>query len=396
VGAGALQRGSGVRIFPEDVEDRALNHERLRDWRSAGLLAADKAAEASAIAGEAPAHAAWPLRILLFGFAALALAAFSALMLKDLKGRVESAVLAWLIAAAAVAAAEMLIINRMKVRRFGAEEALVTGAVILLAYGAERLCLNGARWHFSLMIFSAAAALGAGAAYLRYGYRLASFGAVVALGALVGSFEYDENSTRVLLATLYAALLIAATWWPDLPRRERERLELVRFLLALSIPLFLNLRLDGLVQSWHPSPVTDAFGLATFAAIFIIPLIWLAWGARDRSRTILWAGGIGVLVAQCSIKPYLGLKRNAWDPAVLGIELMLLALALKRWLDAGPSGRRGAYSSLALGDSGPGAAAGLLASVIAASPSSPPSGPDAGRPKGGGGSFGGGGASGGY
>lgn len=383
-----------MRIFPEDVEERALNHERLRDWRLAGLLAADKAAEASALAGEAPAHAAWPLRILLFGFAALALAAFSALMLKDLKGRVDSALVAWGLAAASVAAAEIVIIRRMKVRRFGAEEALVTGAVFLLAYGAERLCLNGSRWHFSLMIFSATAALGAGAAYLRYGYRLASFGAVVALGALVGSFEYGENTTRVLLAALYAVLLAAATWWPDLPRRERERLELVRFLLALSIPLFLNLRLDGLVQSWRPAPATDAFGLATFAAIFVIPLIWLAWGARDRSRTILWAGGIGLLVAQCSIKPYLGLKRNAWDPAVLGLELMIAALALKRWLDAGPGGRRGAYSSEALGDSSPGAAAGLIASAIAASPSSSPAAQD--RPKGGGGSFGGGGASGGY
>ena len=383
-----------MRIFPEDVEERARNHERLRDWRLAGLLAADKAAEASALAGEAPAHAAWPLRILLFGFAALALGAFSALMLKDLKGRVDSALVAWGLAAAAIATAEIAIIRRMKVRRFGAEEALVMGAVILFAYGAERLCLNGSRWHFSLMIFSSTLALGAGAAYLRYGYRLASFGAVVALGLLVGSFEYGENTTRVLLAGVYAALLASATWWPDLPRRERERLELVRFLLALSIPLFLNLRLDGLVRSWHPVPVTDAFGLATLAAIFIIPLLWLAWGARDRSRTILWAGGISLLVAQCSIKPYLGLRRNAWDPAVLGLEFMLVALALKRWLDAGPGGRRGAYSSEALGESGPGAAAGLLASAVAASPSSAPASPD--RPQGGGGTAGGGGASGGY
>ena len=382
-----------MRIFPSEEEDRAFRHERLRDWRSAGLLAADKAGEAGTAAGEAPAHAAWPLRILLFGFAALALAAFSALTLKDLKGRVDSAVVAWGLAAAAVAAAEALI-RRLKVRRFGAEEALVTGAVVLIAYGAERLFSSGSRWHFSTSVFAATLALGAGAAYLRYGYRLASFGAAVALGVLVGSFEYGEHATRVLLAGLYAALLAAATVWPDLPRRERERLEIIRFFLALSVPLCLNLRLERLAGGWTGAPATDAFGLATMAAIFIIPLVWLAWGARDRSRTILWAGGIGLLVAQCSIKPYLGLKRNAWDPAVLGIELMLLALALKRWLDAGPDGRRGAYSSEPLGDPGPGAAAGLLASAVAASPSSSPAAQD--HPKDGGGSFGGGGASGGY
>ena len=380
-----------MRVFSADEEERAFKHERLRDWRSAGLVAADKGAEAEAHAGEAPAHAAWPLRILLFGFAALALGALSALVLKDLKGRMDSAVTAWFLAAAAVAAAEVGI-RRLKVRRFGAEEALVTGAVLLVAYGAERAFSTRTRWHFSTAIFSASLALGACAAYLRYGYRLASFGAAVALGVFVGSLEYGERATRVLLAVLYAVLLVAATVWPELPRRERERLEIVRFFLALSVPLCLNLRLEKIFYSWAPQPVTGAFGLATFAAIFLIPLVWLAWGALDRSRTILWAGGIGLLVAQCSIKPYLGLKRNAWDPAMLGLELMVMALVLKRWLDAGPNGRRGAYSSESLGDPGPGAAVGLFASAVAASPGSAPAGPD--RPKGGGGSFGGGGASG--
>lgn len=380
-----------MRVFPAAEEERAFRHERLRDWRAAGLLPPGKTAEAEALAGEAPAHAAWPLRILLFGFGALALGALSALVLKDLKGRMDSAVTAWFLAAAAVAAAEALI-GRLKVRRFGAEEALVTGAVVLVAYGAERAFSTGTRWHFSTAIFSATLALGACAAYLRYGYRLASFGAAVALGVFVGSLEYGEHATRVMLAVLYGVLLALATWWPGLERRERERLEIVRFFLALSVPLCLNLRLEKLFYSYSQQPVSGTFGLATFAAIFLIPLVWLAWGALDRSRTILWAGAIGLLVAQCSIKPYLGLKRNAWDPAVLGLELMIIALVLKRWLDAGPNGRRGAYSSEALGDPGPGAAAGLLAAAVAASSSSPPAGPD--RPKGGGGSFGGGGASG--
>lgn len=382
-----------MRIFPDDLEDRAYNHERLSGWRGAGLLGHDPAADA--LAGEAPAHAAWPLRVLLFGFAALALGAFAVLALKDLKGRVDSALAAWLLAAAAVASAEALI-RRLKVRRFGAEEALVAGAVLLLAYGAERFFPTGSRWHFSTAIFSAAAALGASAAYLRYGYRLASFGAVAAMGVFVGSLEQGEHATRLMLAALYAGLLAAATWWPGLPPRERRRLELVRFFLALSVPLCLNLRLDRLLQSWSQAPVTGAFGMATFAAIFVIPAIWLASGARERSRVMLWAGAIGLLVAQCSIKPYLGLKREPWDPALLGLELMILGLALKRWLDAGTGSRRGAFSSEALGDPGPGKAAGLLASVAAASPSAAPSGPSSQAPKGGGGSFGGGGASGGF
>ena len=193
-----------MRIFPADAEERAFNHGRLRGWRAVGLLAADKEAEAGAFAGDAPAHAAWPLRILLFGFGALTLGAFSALLLKDLQGRAESAIIAWFLAAVAIAAAET-IIRRLEVRRFGAEEALVAGAVVLLAYGAERLFSSGSRWHFSAELYSATLALGAVAAYLCYGYRLASFGAAVALGVFVGSWEYGEHATRVLLAVLYCA-----------------------------------------------------------------------------------------------------------------------------------------------------------------------------------------------
>lgn len=380
-----------MRIFSPETEQAAFNHERLRGWRAGGLLAPGAVPEAETLAGEPPAHAAWPLRILLFGFGALALGALSALWLKDIHGRLESAVTAWSLAAAAIGAAEVMI-RRLKVRRFGAEEALVTGAILLFAFGAQRLVPAASRWSFDLRVFSAAAVLGAVAAYLRYGHRLAALGAVGALGALVGSFEQGESQTRVLLAATYAALLYALSRLPDLPRRERERLELVRFFLAFLIPLCLNVRLERLAGGRPGTPATDAFGLATLAAIFLIPLVWLYWGARDRSRTMLWAGGIGLLIAQGSIKPYLGVERNAWDPAILGLELMLAAIALKRRLDSGPGGRRGAFSSEALGDAGPGAAVTLLAAAAAASPSSPPAGAD--RPKGGGGSFGGGGASG--
>ena len=110
---------------------------------------------------------------------------------------------------------------------------------------------------------------------------------------------------------------------------------------------------------------------------------------------MLWAGAIGLLVAQCSVKPYFAITRNAWDPALLGLELMIAALALKRFLDSGSNGRRGAYSSQSLGNTEPGGALTLLAGAVAASPSAPPSGPGPG-PKGGGGSYGGGGASGSY
>ncbi|UPT74681.1 MAG: hypothetical protein M0D55_02850 [Elusimicrobiota bacterium] len=381
-----------MRIFGEDEERRAFDHDRVRGWASAGLIAPEKRAEAEAAAGEPPSRAATPVRLLLFALAAAMLAALAFLMLKDAGGRAESAVYAWALAACALAGAEAGI-KSLKVRRFGAEEALLCGAAVLFAYGAERLAPGESRWRFSEGVFAGALAIAAAAAYVRYGYRVATLGAAVALGFLLAAFDWGAETVRVLLAALYAALLAAVTLWPGLSRRERDRLELVRFFLALAVPLVLNLKLERLLANRYPSPVSGTFAWATFAAIFLIPAVWLAWGASARSRTLIWAGAIGLLVAQCSIKPYLGVERNSWDPAVLGTELMLAALILKRWLDSGAGGRRGGYSSEALGESAPGGALGLIAGAVASSPAGPPAGPAEG-PKGGGGSFGGGGASG--
>lgn len=382
-----------MRVFDADVERRAFDHGRLRDWRAWGLLAQDKFAAASAVVGDAPVHAAWPLRVLLFGFGVLMLGAVSLLFLKDQNGRAASAWTALLLAGGAIGLAEAAI-SALKIRRFGAEEALVAGAVLLASYGSERLLGGGSSWRFEERAFFTMTTAAAALAYARYGYRLAAFGACIAVGLLVASFEKNELFARPLLAALYAALLAAATYWPGLEDRERARLQPLRFALALAVPLILNLRLEQLLQSsfWR-EPATSAYGLATLTAIFLIPVAWLAWGARSRSRALMWAGTLGVIVAQCSIKPYFKLPRHSWDPAVLGAELMLLSLALKRWLETGPGGRRGAFTSEALGEAGPGAAASLLAVVAAASPNAAPSGPAA-PPKGGGGSFGGGGASG--
>lgn len=382
-----------MRVFPAELEERAFRHARVREWKDSGLVSAESAARIGVEIGEAPARAAWPLRVVLFGFSGLCLSAGIGLFAVAIRDRAGIGVvcLAW--AGIAVAAAETLI-RSLKAYRQGAEEALAAAAVVLCAFGAERLLGGGGQsWKFSTEIFSAALAAAAALAYARYGYRLAAIGVAVGLGVFVSSFSGSENAARVELAALYAVLLAAVTFWPDLPRRERERLEIARFFLALSVPLCLNLKLERVAGGYALGGAgQDAFAWATFAAIFLIPAAVLAWGVSSRARALLWAGGIGFLIALCSVKPYLGLPRNSWDPAVLGAGLIAAALILKRRLDSGPDGRRGAYSSWDLGGARDGGALGLLAGVVAAAPAAAPAGPAA--PQGRGGGFGGGGASG--
>lgn len=384
-----------MRIFAPELEERGFRHGLLRDWLSAGLVDAQTAAKIADDIGPAPARTAFALRFVMFGFAAVCVAAAFFLFAKDLTGRA-----AWgaasLVAAVACAAGGEFLIAALKSYRHGAEEAFVTASVVLGAFSFERLSVHDSVYRESAGAFSFGLVVLACLAYLRYGYRLAFIGATVGLGCFIGSFEFGERTTRLLLAALYATVLAAITFYKGLPRRERERLELGRFFCALSVPLCLNLRLDRLLTpAYNPqNAFTDAYSWATFAAIFLIPVLWLAWGARERARSILWAGGVGLLVALCSVKPYLAAQRNSWDPAVLGVELVVVSVLLKRWLDSGPGRRRGAYSSEELRGAEPGGIFGLIAGFAAAGPANAPVGPDA--PKGHGGDFGGGGASGSY
>ncbi|MFI5349600.1 MAG: hypothetical protein ACHQ2Z_08660 [Elusimicrobiota bacterium] len=386
-----------MRIFPPAIEEQAFRHGVLKEWRDARLVGAEAAVKIAAAIGEPPADAAWPLRFVLFGFASLCQGAAYALVFKDIHDRAVEGVAALIAAATSIAIAEA-IIRGLRVRRHGAEEALVAGAVIMAAFAAERFLGGGIIGDSPIRIVSIALAGGAALAYARYGYRLAAIGAAAGLGGFFGTFDIGERGTRVVLAGLYAVLLAAVSFARSLPRRERERLEILRFFLALSVPLCLNLALDrlggGLLGEEARSVAMDGFAWATFAAIFLIPSCWLAWGISSRSRPLVWAGGLGFLLAFCSIKPYFGWARHSWDPAVLGVELIVLALALKRWLDSGPGRRRGGFSSEEMGNSEPGGALGLLAGAIAAGPAAAPRGPDAMR--GHGGDFGGGGASGSY
>ena len=384
-----------MRIFPPDLEERAFRHGLLKEWKTARLVSPEAAAGIASEIGEPPANAAWPLRIVLFGFAALCQAAAAVLVLKDFHDRFAVGMGCLLAAGLSIALAETMI-RSLKVLRHGAEEALVAGAVLLTAFAAERFLGGDVGYRWSASVFSVALAAAAAPAYARYGYRLAAIGVAVGLGVFLGALDFGERGTRVLLASLYGSLLAAVSLWPGLPRRERERLEIARFFLALSVPLCLNLALERMFNLFyaHAAGVgMDAFSWATFAAIFLIPAGWLAWGISSRARSLIWAGALGLLVAFCSIKPYFGWARHSWDPAVLGVELVVLALVLKRWLDAGPGRRRGAFSSEDMGNSEPGGALGLLAGAVAAGPSSAPAGGPAPM-KGHGGDFGGGGASG--
>jgi uncharacterized membrane protein YgcG len=54
------------------------------------------------------------------------------------------------------------------------------------------------------------------------------------------------------------------------------------------------------------------------------------------------------LVSVLTNKAYLGSQQHAWDPCILGVVLMTMAFAIRRWLSNGPGGERHGFTAARL------------------------------------------------
>jgi hypothetical protein len=61
---------------------------------------------------------------------------------------------------------------------------------------------------------------------------------------------------------------------------------------------------------------------------------------------MLDANLVAALVTCITSKPYLGWPRQPWDPMLLGLLLGGVALAVRRWLAAGPGGEYAGFTPL--------------------------------------------------
>ena len=89
------------------------------------------------------------------------------------------------------------------------------------------------------------------------------------------------------------------------------------------------------------------FYWTTWVLIWCLPPIVLARGVRQKDRFVIAVGAIVAILTFVTNKPYLGWQRHTWDPMLLGILLTGVALFIRRWLAAGPSGIRHGFTARA-------------------------------------------------
>jgi uncharacterized membrane protein YgcG len=107
----------------------------------------------------------------------------------------------------------------------------------------------------------------------------------------------------------------------------------------------LNVQLTG---DWYR--VDTPFYGYTYAATWALALAGLALGIREKDRVLMDVSLVLALVSVLTNKAYLGSPEHAWDPCVLGVVLMAIAFAVRRWLSKGSGGERHGFTAARLLD----------------------------------------------
>lgn len=297
-----------------------------------------------------------------------------------------------------------LLHTRLRLRRFGVEEAAVWIGIGYVVGGGlwlfHRLADPSTSWMIGLGAW-AVAATGTLAAW-RWGTPATGF--LAATGLFVALTQLPASHLAWLTIALLAAwplahLSMAAHISPQGRRRFREAFLVVSVAAYLAchvqvveFRLFWRLRAASWSGAGEPPPAPDGLVLASLLAMAILPLVWIGFGVARRYRPAIDLGAI-LLLATIATFAFRAQPRPEWLFLLAGgIVLVAAALLLRRFFVGQPGAEWRGLTALALAeDRGSAGALETLAVLAAFAPAARPL--DKPGFEMAGGEFGGGGAS---
>jgi hypothetical protein len=328
-----------MRRYSNDEEERVRVQELVREWVRSGLI---EAARGEALAMELRVDLKRTNPFLRGGlalFTGLIVAALVGLVAVslDLRDKGAIAVLTGLSALACIGAADVLA-GTYRCYRFGVEEALAVASVVLLCIAGAALSPSG---------WSEIVALGLGAAgglalYRRFGFVYAALAAAVCVAAIPFQYDLPAALQRLAAAAVAGSIFIAArprrlALGDDYPGDEYGHLQAAAL---AGVYTAVNVHLsEGMyaLSGW--------FYWFTYLATWILPIAGLRTGLRDRDRDLIDVSLVLTLITLLTNKAYLGWTRNTWDPILLGVLLIGVAIAVRRWLEHGPGRERYGFTA---------------------------------------------------
>jgi hypothetical protein len=352
-----------MRIYSASSEEALRARRLLADWRDEGLVSEEQYEHLKQETVSELRITNIFLRIVLFLFTLVGVGAAMGLFFVTFISRPSNQTvgICLLVFAAVCYAAAEIAVARARLYRYGIEEALAVCSVGLLCAGMELAFFSGRYSGAPRVLESLVPAAGAVFSlwiWRRFGLWYAFPAAMIFALFVPGYWTSSRSAQHVIIAVLYAIGLMCV-----IAVRSRHRLDylngaysLAEAFLWLGIYLATNLHLSALTlrAKWFIGDIRPASEFPTWFYWMTWVLIWclsplvLARGIRQKDRFVMAVGGIAAILTFVTDKPYLGWPRHTWDPMLLGIVLVNVALFIQRWLARGSSGIRGGFTAARL------------------------------------------------
>jgi hypothetical protein len=337
-----------MRKYSADAEQNIRMERLVREWKRSGLL---ESQQCDRILAEIPVDLRRTnlfLRLILFGFTFLLIAASAVLVVIMFRppSAVAGGVFSLFGAVVTFIAAEILV-SEARLYRFGVEEAAAICAALFT--GIAALLLFGEHDTTGLAMTAATAFI----IYFRFGYVYAAVLAMLCLTAIpFRAFGLSGDEPRLI-----AALLLAVIWFAarragrrhgdDFPADEYALIEAVAWVMLYG---FINLHLFSSVFPLGVSRAvtTSNFYSFTYVMTWLLPAIGLWLAIRSKQRLLLDVNLAMALATLATNKPYLHGVQKPWDPILLGLLLIGVVIALRRWLSKDPAGVRNGFTAARL------------------------------------------------
>jgi len=383
-------------LYERSDEERIRLQARVRDWADANLLTPAQAAELSAELATDVRRTNRLLRAALMFFTAIVVAASLGLIAAEFKvdERSSVALLSGVGALASFAIAWRLV-RVLRLYRHGVEEGLAICSVGLCAFCVYETTAALAGAASAELVVFPVIAIASALVYATFGLTYVAVAALAALAMTPFPLHLAPLSQRLWAAALMLAAFAAArarhrAHGDDYPGDDAGMLAAAAWIgiyLTLNVHVF-DVWYRGIVT---PSVLPSWFVWSTYAATWILPAVGLTLGFGGRDRSMIDANLALAIVTLATNKSYLGWPHQTWDPVLLGVLLMGIAMAARRWLAAAPGGERGGFTAVRLGGDRDAMRALTAISATVRAPSAPaapaqPSSPlfDGGRSGGGG------------
>jgi hypothetical protein len=336
-----------MRRYSPDEEERIRAQRLVREWTDSGLLDAIHGARLEGELQVGLRRTNPFLRVGLALFTGLIVAASVALLITffELRDEVSVVVITAVAALACAGLAEYLVLE-FRCYRFGVEEALAVAAVVLLSISGAVLAswLRVSPRGLILVVPLLVGAAGGFGLYRRYGFLYAAIASIACAAAIPFQLHFSAAIQRVLAATVCAAVFVVARskrlkYRYDYPGDEYGFLQAAAW---AGVYVALNVQL----ADWYR--VEGLFYWCTYTVTWVLPPIGIGLGIREKDRELMDVSLILALVTLLTNKAYLGWPRHTWDPIVLGVVLIAIAIAIRWWLSTGPGGERHGFTSVRL------------------------------------------------